>query len=187
MDKGTENYRRFLTGDENGLEEIVKEYKDGLILYLNSFIKNIHISEELMEDTFVKLVIKKPKLDENRAFKTWLYKVARNLAIDYLRKNSRMKKSDVSDEELTAIVADKEDLEQNYIRKEEKILLHKSISNLSENYRQVLYLSYFENFSNKETAEIMKKNKRQVENLIYRAKLSLKAELEKEGFTYEGL
>ncbi len=58
---------------------------------------------------------------------------------------------------------------------------------LNPDYFQVLYLVYFENFSNTETAAIMKKNKRQIENLIYRAKQALKSELEKEGFEYEEL
>ena len=58
---------------------------------------------------------------------------------------------------------------------------------LKPEYFQVLYLVYFEDFSNKEIATIMKKNKRQIENLIYRAKNALKSELEKEGFEYENL
>ena len=64
-------------------------------------------------------------------------------------------------------------------------MLHKTLQKLNPDYRQVLYLVFFENFSNSETAKIMHKTKRQVENLLYRAKQSLKSELEKEGFKYE--
>ena len=53
--------------------------------------------------------------------------------------------------------------------------------------KHILYLVYFENFSNEQAAKVMKKSKRQVENLIYRAKQSLKTELDKEGFIYEEL
>ncbi|MDE7094522.1 MAG: RNA polymerase subunit sigma-24, partial [Oscillospiraceae bacterium] len=49
------------------------------------------------------------------------------------------------------------------------------------------YLSYFEDFSNAETAKIMRKTKRQIENLLYNARKSLKLELEKDGFHYEKL
>ena len=66
-------------------------------------------------------------------------------------------------------------------------MLHKAIQRLKPEYEQVLYLSYFENFSNKETAAIMKKTTRQVENLLYNAKKALKNELEKEGYVYENL
>lgn len=41
MDNGASSYRRFLDGDDKGLEEIVRDYKDGLILYLNSYVSNI--------------------------------------------------------------------------------------------------------------------------------------------------
>jgi RNA polymerase sigma-70 factor (ECF subfamily) len=51
----------------------------------------------------------------------------------------------------------------------------------------VLTLVYFEQMSNSEAAVIMHKTTRQIENLLYRAKISLKAELEKEGFEYDGL
>ena len=52
-------------------------------------------------------------------------------------------------------------------------------------YRNVLWLVYFEKFSNKETAIVLKKSERQIKNLLYRAKKSLKSKLEKEGFENE--
>ena len=61
MDNGASSYRRFLDGDDNGFVEIVRDYKDGLILFLDSFVRNLSIAEDLAEDTFVKLGIKKPR------------------------------------------------------------------------------------------------------------------------------
>ena len=49
MDNGASSYRRFLDGDDKGLEEIVRDYKDGLILYLNGFVNNFFTAEELKE------------------------------------------------------------------------------------------------------------------------------------------
>ena len=60
MDNGASSYRRFLEGDDKGLVEIVGDYKDGLILYLNGYVNNIFIAEELTEDTFFRLITKKP-------------------------------------------------------------------------------------------------------------------------------
>ena len=54
-------------------------------------------------------------------------------------------------------------------------------------YHQVLWLIYFENFSNKEVAMVMKKSVHNVETLVYRARKSLKSQLEMEGFVYEEL
>lgn len=184
MTDGTENYRRFVQdGDENGIVELIRDYKDGLILYINGIVGNIHVSEEIMENTFVKLVVKKPRFSGKCSFKTWLYTIGRNAALDYLRRNSR--KSDTPVDEME--IADKQDLELSYIKEEQKIMVHRALANLKRDYRQVLYLSFFEELSNEETAVVMRKSKRQVENLIYRAKQALKKELEKEGFIYEEL
>lgn len=184
MTDGTENYRRFVQdGDENGIVELIRDYKDGLILYINGIVGNIHVSEEIMENTFVKLVVKKPRFSGKCSFKTWLYTIGRNAALDYLRRNSR--KSDTPVDEME--IADKQDLELSYIKEEQKIMVHRALANLKRDYRQVLYLSFFEELSNEETAVVMRKSKRQVENLLYRAKQALKKELEKEGFIYEEL
>ena len=60
MDKGTDCYRRFREeGDDEALAEIIIEYRDGLIFYLNSFVGDLGVAEELAEDTFVLLGTKK--------------------------------------------------------------------------------------------------------------------------------
>lgn len=182
MDNGTLNYQRFLEGDDEGIVEIIREYKDGLILYLNGITDNISMAEEIMEDTFFKLVIKKPKFSGKSSFKTWLYSIGRNSAIDAIRKKSRF--STIPLDEYTNL-ANEECIEKEYLIEEQKILLHKAMRKLNPDYQQVLYLVFFENFNNSETAKIMHKTKRQVENLLYRAKQSLKSELEKEDFKYE--
>ena len=65
--------------------------------------------------------------------------------------------------------------------------MHRSMEKLNPEYRQILWLLYFEEFSHAEAAAIMKKNSRQITNLLYRAKAALKTELMKEGFVYEEL
>ena len=180
MDNGAGSYRRFLDGDEGGLAEIISAYREGLLLYLNGYTQNIHLAEELMEDTFVKLVVKKPRFTETHSFKTWLYTIARNVATDYFRRRRCLQ--ELSEEEWQNIRSDEADLEQSYLRQERAILLHRAMSKLQPDYRQALYLSYFEEFDNAQIADIMGKSKRQIENLIYRGKLSLKAELNKEDF-----
>ena len=84
-------------------------------------------------------------------------------------------------------LSDEVDIQRSYIKSEEKTQLHNAIGRLKPDYAQVLYLVYFEDFTNSETADIMKKSKRQIENLLYRAKNALKEELRKEGFVYEEL
>ena len=185
MDNGASSYRRFLEGDDDGIVQIIKDHKDGLMLYLNSFVQNIHLAEDLTEDTFVKLIARRPRFYGKSTFKTWLYSIGRNVALDYLRKSSKM--PTVSTDEVQLLIDDERDITRNYLRTERKCQVHKAMKQLNDAYRQVLYLVYFEDFQNTQVASIMGKSKKQVENLVYRAKLSLKSELEKEGIVYEDL
>lgn len=185
MDNGASSYRRYLDGDDKGIAEIIRDYKDGLTLYINGYVDNIFTAEDLMEDTFFKLAIRKPHFSGKSSFKTWLYAIARNTALDYLRKNS--KTADTPIDDLSNYIIEESNVEREYLIKEQKIALHRIMRELKGEYFQVLYLVYFENFTNEEITRIMKKSKRQIENLIYRAKTALKSELEKEGFEYERL
>lgn len=89
MDVGSEAYRRFLNGDKRAMAELITEYRDGLILYLHTIVDNISLAEELAEETFVKLGTRRSKDKGNGSFKTWLYTIARNMAIDCLRRQSK--------------------------------------------------------------------------------------------------
>ena len=185
MDNGASSYRRFLEGDDGGIVEIIKVYKDGLMLYLNSFVQNIHLAEDLTEDTFVKLIARRPRFSGKSTFKTWLYSIGRNVALDFLRKHAKL--PTVSTEEAMVLIADEADVAWHYLQTERKLQVHEAMKRLNKEYRQVLVLVYFEEFRNNQVAAVLGKSKKQVENLIYRAKLSLKSELEKEGFVYEEL
>ncbi len=184
MDNGASSYRRFLDGDDTGLAEIVREYSDGLTLYLCGIVNDFSAAEELMEETLFKLITKKPKYRSTYSFKTWLYTIGRHVAIDYLR---RRKRADISLDELEGTVGDRFDLERNYLVEEQKIALHQALNRLHTEYRQVLWLLYFEDLSHVEVATVMGKTPRQMKNLVFRAKNALRSELEKEGFVYEEL
>nr|MCR5717774.1 sigma-70 family RNA polymerase sigma factor [Oscillospiraceae bacterium] len=121
MDNGESSYRRFLAGDDEGLHEIICAYRAGLILYLNSFVQNIHTAEDLTEDTFTELATKMPKYSGKSSFKTWLYAIGRNLTAKYLRKHAKLKVVPLESQEF---LADEADLERNYIKSEQKQLVH---------------------------------------------------------------
>ncbi len=182
MDNGESSYRRFLAGDDEGLHEIICFYRAGLILYLNSFVQNIHTAEDLTEDTFAEIAIKCPKFSGKSSFKTWLYAIGRNITAKYLRKQTKLSVVPLESQEY---LADEENLESNYIKSEQKRMVHQALHRLKLEYRQVLYLIYFEEFTNAEAALIMKKSSRQIESLLYNAKKALKSELERSGFEYE--
>ena len=184
MDNGASSYRRFLDGDRNSFTELVTEYWDGLTLYLSGFACSITEAEEFAEEVFLKLYADKPKFAGKSSFKTWLYAIGRNTVLNMLRKRRKVRELPLDD---FYEASDKEDIERNHIHGENKKLLYGAMEELHGDYRQVLYLVYFENFGVAETAEIMHKNEKQVSNLLYRAKAALKKNLEKEGFEYEEL
>ena len=132
----------------------------------------------------MKLYTDKPKFSEKCSFKTWLYTIGKNLAVDYIRHYSKHRDVPLDD---MYDISDKENIEKNHIRSEEKRQLLRAMEQLNDEYRQVLYLVFFEDFSNTEAAAIMGKSERQIRNLLYRSKETLRKILEKEGFSYEGI
>ena len=179
MDNGEKYYRQYLDGDDQGLYELIRLYRYGMNLYLTGIMGNYSDAEQVTEDTFAELAIKKPEFKNRSSFKTWLYAIARRLAVTYLRRNRKLEIQSLDDNiELESPT----DLEKQYIKNEERQQLHVALKELKPEYRQVLYLSYFEDFSNKEISQIMKKSSRQVENLLYNAKKALRSRLEEGGF-----
>lgn len=183
-ENGALNYDRFLNGDNDAMSELVREFKDGLSLYINSMVRNICEAEELMEETFVELIVKKPKYSGKSSFKTWLYAIGRNITYDYLKKKS--KNYSLPIDELYDI-SDEENLEKSYIQQEQNIALYHALENVNSDYSQALHLVYIEGMSVAEAAEVMHRSRKQMENLICRGKKAMKSQLEKEGFVYEGL
>lgn len=180
MDKGAENWRRYLDGDDDALAELITDYRDGLIFFLRRFVGDIRTAEELAEDTFVRLVTKRPHFSGRSAFKTWLYAIGRNEARHYLRRRVHMP----LDETVCAHGADPEEA---YLMDERKVLLHRALGQLEPDYRQALWLVYFEDFSSREVAEILGRSVHATEMLLTRARRALKYALCKEGYPDENL
>lgn len=182
MDIGAKAYEDYINGNGEGLVTIVKTYSDSLVSFIYKFVHDKQIAEDLMQDTFVELISKKNKFRGESQFKTYLFRIARNKAVDYIRKSGKtvfvFDKNTVCDEDVFCV-------EDELCNAETKECLHSAIQTLNPLYREVIYLSYFDDLSNEEIAFVIKKSKRQTELLLYRAKQSLKSALEKEGFVYE--
>ena len=178
MDHGTEQYRRFCNGDKDALTAIIREYKDGLTFFLCGFTGDLTAAEELTQETFVRLYVKKPRFSGRSQFKTWLYGIGRNTAREYLRRSRGTEPLpegwDAPDETLDPSLV--------YFREEENRAVHRAMTRLKPEYRQVLWLSFFESLDRKEIATILKKSVNSVDVLLHRAKKALRTEWEKEGF-----
>ena len=183
MRNGDSSYRRFLAGDENAFVEIVDEYRESLIFFLYRYVGDLHAAEDLAEDVFVEVLLHPKRFRFQCALKTWLFTIGHNKAVDFLRKTSRLQVVPLDEAERAAEVSDLEDV---LLDSEEKRMLNRALEEISEEYRMALHLVYFEELSHEEAAQVMKKNRKQVENLVYRGKQSLRKILEREGYDYEG-
>ena len=128
------------------------------------------------------LCIKKPRDKHKCSFKTWLYTIGRNIAIDHLRRCSKHQPLSI---DMCDNVSSEQSIEEEYIKDRKKIIVNRAIKRLKPNYRQVLWLFYFEDMSYKEISTIMNKSVHATEMLATRAREALKKELIEEGVTDE--
>ena len=190
MGNDADRYRRYLDGDDDGLREIIDIYYNGLTLYINGIVKDLTATEDILEDTFVKLAVKKYiyKGDSSASFKTWIYTIARNLAYNYLKRyRSKLADQPFEENDETIMLSDGTDVEKEYLQNEQRIELRRAMKKLNPDYYQVLYLTYFEDMDIENTAKIMGRTKKQISNLLYKAKISLRSIMEKAGFQYEDI
>ena len=174
-----ELYRLYLAGDDAGLEGLMERYSDALTLYIDGYLGDIHESEDLMIEAFAYLLAKKPDIRPG-AFKAYIYKAARHMA---LRCKSR-RRAVFSLEELAEEPEAETLIEEVVKDRERSRILHLCMERLHAEYREVLYLTYFEGLSYAEAAEVMGKSVKQITNMVYRGKQSLRELLEKEGITH---
>ena len=172
-------YRRYLDGDEDALGELMERYGTKLTLYLDGYLCDLHEAEDLMIEAFAYLIAKKPRIRDG-GFRAYLYQSARHMA---LRGRSR-RRLFFSLDNLTE-EPDGQTLVEEVVRtKERDRILHFCMAALNPDYREALYLVYFEDMSYRNAATVMNKSESQITKLVYRGKQSLKVILEQEGFEY---
>ncbi|MEG1583941.1 MAG: RNA polymerase sigma factor [Anaerovorax sp.] len=180
MEQDEQLYCRYLEGDERGLRDLMERYGNSLTLYINGIIHDLHDAEDLMIEAFSRMLAKEPRIFDH-GFKAYLFKTGRNLALRYVGKNRF--RNDFSFEDLKKEPEGPQLVEDVVGKKELANILRESMEKINPDYREALYLLYFEEMSYAEAAQIMKKTKKQISNLAYRGKQALRPLLEKEGIT----
>ncbi len=172
-------YRRYLEGDESGLTALMERYGNSLTFYMNGYLHDLNDAEDLMIEAFAYLFVKKPRIREN--FKAYLYKTARHLALRFVARN-RLRRcfgfEDLGQEPENGTL-----IEEVIQTEERNRILHLCMEQLNSDYREALYLVYFENMRHAQAAAVMGKSAKQVADLVYRGKHSLRIRLEQEGIT----
>ena len=181
MDNGESSYRRVLDGDMSGFDELIEMYREPLIWFINGFLHNLAESEDVAEDTFMELIVHPRRYSFRSSFKTYLFTVARNKAVDRVRKEQKLSYAPMDEAE----GAEATDMDDYMARKELREIIYRAMDKIEPEYSAVLRLVYFEDMASDEAAKVMGKNKKQIYNLLYRAKISLRRAIEEEGFSYE--
>ena len=169
-----EAYMRFLSGEMDAFEIIVKELQMPLIHFINRYIGNTSIAEDLAED------VHRDRYNFKVKLKTYLFTIARNTAIDYIRKNKRLAPYEV-DEDFSPDTRLHASPEEAYLAKEQRDTIVDLIQTVKGDQGTALYLTLVENLSNEEAARIMKKSKKQIENLLFQGRRKIRTLIEKEG------
>ena len=181
-DFGKAEYRRFLEGDKEAFRGIIEAYRANLIRFITGITHDPGQAEEIAEDSFLELVIHPDRYNFSVSLKTYLYSVARHKALSALRYFSRRTTLPLeSCEPPEAENGHEKTLE----RKERDRILYSAMGHLKEDYRTALCLFYFENMNYADIGRVMKKNKKQIDNLLTRARAALRNELKKEGYDHE--
>lgn len=149
------------------IEQAYEQYYKELYLYTLSFCKNHNIAEELVSDTFLKAFV---SLEESKTnIKYWLFRVSKNLWIDYLRKNKHLSEQELDENTLIA----KDDVLNKIILNERKKEIYQAILNLSNSYKEVIILYYYCDFSLNNIAKSLEISNGAARTLLYRARKKL--------------
>lgn len=171
-------YERFKHGDRAAFEALVLKHRQSLILFIHRFVQDIDAAEDLAEDVFVKLLIKKPRYTGDASFKTWLFTAGRNISIDYLRKHRHT----ATAEEPLAESAN--DVEDKVLQTERKRALYRALDKLPDDEKLLMHLIYIEDLGYDHAEKVLKVSKSKLYAKSRRAKETLKAELIKEGIEF---
>ena len=179
MDNGASSYRRFLDGDESSFHDIMKELFRGLVFFIDRFVHDIHAAEDIAIDTFSDLIVHRHRYNFKVTLKTYLYMVGRSRALDYLKHRRVIEFVELS--EAHSLTDEGKTLEEIVLADERKRVVNAAVSKLPEDMRVAVHLIYFEEMTYEEAAKVMKKNRKQVDNLLYRAKKELRIILGEDG------
>lgn len=147
----------YLKGDERALEVLIKRHRKRLYSFIYSKVSDREITEDLFQDTFVKVIrtLKMGRYNEEGKFYPWVSRIAHNLIVDYFRKSFKMPKYDMAEEHEVF-----ENLQEDALNAERKLIqeqidtdLKELIRLLPEDQQTVLFMRMYREMSFKEIAD----------------------------------
>jgi RNA polymerase sigma factor (sigma-70 family) len=146
------------TGDQKAYAELMNNYRDSLYFMLLKMTNDATDADDLTIEAFGKAFKNLHQYTPDYAFSTWLFKIATNNCIDFIRKRkmellSLDKPSDNEDSTEFSIASETPDPEEHLIKNQKIKLMRDVVEKLKPHYRRLIQLRYFEEYSYDEIAE----------------------------------
>jgi RNA polymerase sigma-70 factor (ECF subfamily) len=148
----------YIQGNEKSLEILVLRHKNRVYNFINSKVYDRDLSEDIFQDTFIKVIktLKKGNYNEEGKFLPWLMRIAHNLVIDHFRKSNRMPKFESKDKEFDIFSLLKDsgrDAESQLITDQISVDVRKLVDELPSDQKEVVLMRLYKDMSFKEIAE----------------------------------
>lgn len=157
--------------------ELVNRYQKKLFVYIYRFVRNKEEAEDLLQNVFFKVYKYCKDFDTNRKFSSWIYRIAHNEAVNYIKRKNIKKfislEEFVSTKDRIETKTDAKSPMEVWLRKELRKEMEKAMKKLPDKYREVLEMRYFAEKSYEEISKILKKPVNTVGTLVNRAKRKL--------------
>ncbi len=162
--------------------ELIQSHLKATYNFVYRYVGNAHDAEDITQDTFIKAWKNISKFDVSRNFKTWLFAIARNTALDFLKKKKAYMFADfeneVGENVLAKTLKDTAPLPDSLFDQKDTVdKLERAMTVLSPDQRAVLTLHYQEDLTFEEIGEVLKKPANTAKSLHRRALLALRAQL----------
>lgn len=162
--------------DRHLLEQLYQAYYQELYIYIYSYCHSRQASEDILQETFLKAILSLS--DQHKNMRAWLYKVARNLCINALKREKLQSNSGKMKE--IVLENESENPLSKLLQDEQYRLLYEAISRLNRTKREVLLMQYFGRLSQKEIASVLHMTPENVRVTANRARKELRKYLEEE-------
>lgn len=168
--------------DQKAYALLLNKYKNSLMFTVLKMVNNRDDAEDITMQAFTKAFKSLETYNDQYAFSTWLFKIASNTSIDFLRKkrlkttslDRKMNKDEDSSSEFSQNILDPElDPEEKYVLKQRNLLMKEVVESMNPKYRALIELRFYKELKYDEIAEILDIPVGTVKVRLYRAKTLL--------------